>query len=141
MPEVTKPDPVLQYLIAMNLGDHESEFRSLLAVLSPQEEPRMRHIVVATVGVFMGIGGIHWSIVMRAVTLLNARTDAQLSSEDAVGLTNGSHMIVPADNDDGVTVIDLGTGVVFKGNLPPPMVSTIYSVSSIWAHADGAIKK
>lgn len=141
MSENTKPDPVLQYLIAMNLGEHEAEFRSLLAVLSPKEEPRMRHIVVATVGVLMGIGGIHWSIVMRVVTLLNDRTDEQLSSDDAVGLTNGTHLVIPSNTEDGVSIFDLRSGVAFTGALPPPMVSTIYSVNAIWAHAEGALKK
>lgn len=141
MSESAKPDPVLQYLIAMNLGDHEAEFRSLLAVLSPKEEPRMRHIVIATVGALMGIGGIHWAIVMRTVTLLNERTDEQLSKDDAVGLANGSHLLIPSDNEDGVSVFDLRSGIALKSILPPPMVTTLYSVHAIWAHAESALKK
>jgi hypothetical protein len=90
----------------------------------------------------MGIASVNWTIVMRVISLLNKRSDAQLREDDAVGITNGVHLVIPSDEGkDGVLIYDLRTGTKFTDQLPPPMVSTIYSVNAIWAHAESVLTK
>jgi threonine dehydratase len=126
----TKPDPVLQYLIGINLAAHEAEYRSVLDSIAKPDQPfQIRDYTIATTAILMYIGGTTWPIVSKVVTTLNACTDEQLQ-DACVAILNGSHLILPK-GDDVVTYELVTMRQVAEGS-PPPFVSVMYHVNNIY---------
>jgi len=134
MPQLEQPDLVLNYLMDLQLAEHEGEFRGVLENILDGDAIGIRHMSVATVAVLMSLGGVPWTVVMRVLTRLKKRTDEELM-EDAIAIVNGSHIIIP-DSDDprGVSIYDVRT-LEEAESAPRGIVSTVYSITAIWDRA------
>ncbi len=129
---VTEPDVVLKLLIGINLTTSEAEFRGILeSVAEEPDAPKVRDLVIATVGVMMSLGQVSWPVILKALNGLKKRSDEDLR-QDSVAIVNGSHLVVPFE--ERVLFYDIGT----MREVPQPpasFVSTLYSCSAVWERA------
>lgn len=130
----TQPtDAVLQFLMAVNLADAETEFRGVIdSVAKDPLVPQLRDLTIAMVAVLMTMGGVHWPVVMRVVNHLAKLPDAQLK-EAAVAVINGAHLLLPKGEDD-VLMLDIMT-LRESPDIGPAFVSTVYSCTAVWERA------
>ena len=132
-PSGVEADPVLRYLMEVQLTDFEPDFRGILENIAEEPgQPMIRDITIATVAILMTMGGVKWPVVMRMLSHLSRRSDEELQ-QDAVAILNGSHMVLP-DKDDSVIVLDLAT-LRPVANHGPAFVSTVFSCTSVWHRA------
>lgn len=132
-PSGIEADPVLRYLIEVQLVDFEAEFRGILENVAEEPgQPMIRDITIATIAILMTMGGVKWPVVMRVLTHLSRRSDEELQ-QDAVAILNGSHMVLP-EGKDSVAIFDLAT-LRQVPQLGPAFVSTVYSCTAVWNQA------
>lgn len=120
-------DPVIRALIALNLTEYEADFRTILAGRL-QQEPDVRVLTIAAVAVLMQIGRVPWPYIQQTVAHLEQLPGDALKDE-AVGIVNGTHLVVPTVK--GLVVTKLADGRTVS-DPPPGIVSTLYGVSVIW---------
>jgi hypothetical protein len=125
-----KLDPVLQTAVALNLTEYEADLRRVVNMVKSTPTPTLRDLVIAATAVLMQIGRVPWPTIMQALTALKTRSDEDLQT-DAIGLLNGSHLVVPVNGPAGVAVYDLATTLAVD-EPPPALVSTIYGVNISW---------
>lgn len=138
-PEVDTPahDVVMRYLIGVRLAETESDFRAILEnVADESSEPKLRDLVIATVGILMTLGGNPWPRAMTVINHLRTRPDEVLK-DDGIAIVNGERMILPTGGpgSQDVLVLDLATMRPSRAT-PPAFVSTVYSCSAIWDEAE-----
>ena len=124
-----KLDPILQTAVALNLTEYEADLRRVVNMVKSTPTPTLRDLVIASTAVLMQIGRVPWPTIMLAIDALKSRSDEELQS-DALGLLNGSHLIVPSKSD--VLVLDIATTVAVA-EPPPALVSTIYGINVAWS--------
>ena len=125
-----KLDPILQTAVALNLTEYEADLRRVVNMVKVTPAPSLRDLVIAATAVLMQIGRVPWPTIMQAITHLKTRSDADLQT-DAIGLLNGSHLVVPVNGDAGVATYDLSSTLQVD-EPPPALVSTIYGVNVSW---------
>lgn len=128
----TAPDKVLQYLIAVNLTDHEPDFRSLID-LCGSDVITERELVIATVGVLMAIGQVRWPVIIKTVNALKALKNDELA-ETSVAIINGDILVLPPTGENPPALLDMTTLRPYAGH-PSPFLSTVYSTAAMWAKA------
>jgi hypothetical protein len=123
-------DVVLQLLVSLHLTEREQEFRGILEnIADDPTKPRLRDLVITTVGVLMSMGGIAWPVTLTMLNHMRRRPDAQLA-EDSVAIVNGAALLLP-QGEDQVRVIDLLTMRDTDEDIPA-FVSNIYSFGAVW---------
>lgn len=133
------PDRILMTVVALNLTDYESQFRRLANNLkNGTKEPSVRDLTLTTVGIMMQLARIEWPVINSAIAALQTRSDKDIV-DDSVALINGSHLLVPC-NTDGVKIIDVSTAEPVD-TPPPAIVTTLYSVGTIWGIINKAVSE
>lgn len=133
-PHGTPRDPVLLYLISVNLTEHEGSYRGLLQVAGAGATPATRHFTIATTALMLQMSQTPLPVIMTVVNCLRDQSDAQLQ-DGLVAILNGSHLAVSKGSDaNTMFLIDTLQAV----EQPPKYVltSSMYFVKSIWQQAD-----
>ena len=135
---MAKPtDPVLLYLIAVNLADREVDYRGLLQVAGAKEEPEVRHFAIATVAFMLQLAQVPMPAIMTVVDQLKGQSDAQIK-DGLVAILNGSHLIVSRGS-DATTMYLIGT---MQQTSEPPrytLTSNMYHVNKIFEQIEAVL--
>jgi len=127
-------DPVLLYLISVNLTDHESAFKGLLQVAGAGQQPSTRHFTIAAMALMLQMSQIPLQVIMTVVNCLKDQSDAQLK-DGLVAILNGSHIVV-SKGPDANTMFLIDTLQVVDQQPRYLLTSSMYFVKAVWQQAD-----
>lgn len=126
-------DPVLTYLIAVNLAEFEDKYRGYLQIAGAGEEPTVRHFAIATLAMMLEMALVPPHVGQFLVAQLGKQTDEELK-EGCIAIVNGTHLIITKGVESNTMVIL----PMLRPTTEPPrytLTSTMYFVRGVWTQA------
>lgn len=130
-------DPVLLYLIAVNLADREIDYRGLLRTAGATGQPALRHFAIATVSFMLQLAQVPMPAIMTVITTLRDQTDEELK-EGLIAILNGTHLVISKGS--------ASNGMFLIGTMEPVdeqprylLTSNMYFVKHIWKQIEDVL--
>ena len=129
----TDLDPILTYLISVNLADFEDKYRGYLHILGVTESPAIRHLAIASTAVILEMAQLPSHVCQFIVGELNKQTDVELK-DSFVSILNGTHLIISKGPSANIIVL-IPTLRPVTEQPKYTITMTMYFVKSVWAQA------
>ena len=129
----TNADPVLLYLIGVNMTEHENAYRGMLQVAGAGQTPTTRHFAIATIAMMMQLSQIPLPVIMTVVNSLRDQSDEQLK-DGLIAILNGSHLVL--SRGEASTMFTIDTLQMVKEQPRYVLTSSMYFLSNVWKQAD-----